>query len=992
MTLTIPSGSELSFKRSLMALFIIIILISLISITAIYYSETSKQIDDRFYKDLNQTEFFLKGASDRITKGQMLWESTYNKPLRTVSDLVIKEYESHSRDPSQIDLHYIINQTDPDYRNRIDILIINSSGVVEYSSNLNDLYLDFRKWVSFNKTITDIRMNDSFRLDRVVRGFDTNKPWRIFAYQPTPDHRFLVEIAYNIFNDYQTERNELSLNALVNQVMNQDSRVLELDLIGSTGMIMSEVDEIPIPAHPDVANISMELYAIHGSRDIYDDENQTLTRYFFIESGDRTSPASEYIDYIARMVFKTSEYHKEKGYLLSLTISLLLISILLSSLLAFLFSRFLFSPIESLLEDLDVIAEGDLDHHIRPSRHQELNRIAQTTSSMIDSIRRNISSLATSEKRYYSLFSNASDAIILWDGEKIIHANPAAYTMFGWDTQKESLEYLLNCSSLITSLVGSTHENDKEWEQSTNISRKGKLIVNIRKVPLILDDVSLDLLQIRDITEEKRMHDEIHQLADIVRNTRAGIIAGPIERPDTVNDAYVSMHGFSSEEALENGFFGPVHSDSQGDIPVWIRMASDTGHSTGEAIRVRKDGTQFPALHDLTIITNSHGEKYLILNIQDITYQLQLWKLTLEKESLSDSLRLLNSILAHLPDPTFVIDTRGRILAWNRAMEDYSQTPMQELMTGEKTYSCAVYKNQRPILIDKILDSALDISKYYSNVKYENGVISAELEHITSTGVNRHEWAVAGPLYDSKGNLVGAIETIRDITDLKFALKKQSELNNKLMLLSSLTRHDIRNKVTIIDGFRFFAETETNDPKVTEILSHQKKAVADIGKLIDFSKTYEEIGIHEPSWHNVRQLFDWAVRQVAIELNYSCDIPPLELYSDALIKQVFYNLVENSTRHGVNVTCIRLSFESNAEEGLLQYEDNGGGIPDDDKDKIFLRGYGKNTGLGLFLIKEVLAITDISISEEGTYGTGVRFVFHIPHNRYRVGDTGKGES
>ena len=323
-----------------MALFIIIILISLISITAIYYSETSKQIDDRFYKDLNQTEFFLKGASDRITKGQMLWESTYNKPLRTVSDLVIKEYESHSRDPSQIDLHYIINQIDPDYRDRIDILIINSSGVVEYSSNLNDLYLDFRKWGSFNKTITDIRMNDSFRLDRVVRGFDTNKPWRIFAYQPTPDHRFLVEIAYNIFNDYQTERNELSLNALVNQVMNQDSRVLELDLIGSTGMIMSEVDEIPIPAHPDVANISMELYAIHGSRDIYDDENQTLTKYFFIESGDRTSPASEYIDYIARMVFKTSEYHKEKGYLLSLTISLLLISILLSSLLAFLFSRF----------------------------------------------------------------------------------------------------------------------------------------------------------------------------------------------------------------------------------------------------------------------------------------------------------------------------------------------------------------------------------------------------------------------------------------------------------------------------------------------------------------------------------------------------------------------------------------------------------------------------------------------------------------------------
>ncbi|WP_214035953.1 PAS domain S-box protein, partial [Methanospirillum sp.] len=141
----------------------------------------------------------------------------------------------------------------------------------------------------------------------------------------------------------------------------------------------------------------------------------------------------------------------------------------------------------------------------------------------------------------------------------------------------------------------------------------------------------MSLIQIRDITEEKRMHEEIHRLADIVRNTQAGIMAGPIQSPDIVNEAYASMHGCTEEEAIKGGFFGPIHPDYKDAVPAWMKVAEEKGNMTGEATRIRKDGTEFPALHNLTMVSNNHGDKYLILNIQDISDQIQVWKLTLEK-------------------------------------------------------------------------------------------------------------------------------------------------------------------------------------------------------------------------------------------------------------------------------------------------------------------------------------------------------------------------
>ena len=105
-----------------------------------------------------------------------------------------------------------------------------------------------------------------------------------------------------------------------------------------------------------------------------------------------------------------------------------------------------------------------------------------------------------------------------------------------------------------------------------------------------------------------------------------------------------------------------------------------------------------------------------------------------------------------------------------------------------------------------------------------------------------------------------------------------------------------------------------------------------------------------------------------------------------MIGKVFYNLVENSARHGRDLTRIRVSCVQRADELILVYEDDGGGIPSSSREFVFDQGFGENTGLGLFLIREILAITGMRISETGEGGTGVRFEIRVPAGRFRTPD------
>jgi len=109
------------------------------------------------------------------------------------------------------------------------------------------------------------------------------------------------------------------------------------------------------------------------------------------------------------------------------------------------------------------------------------------------------------------------------------------------------------------------------------------------------------------------------------------------------------------------------------------------------------------------------------------------------------------------------------------------------------------------------------------------------------------------------------------------------------------------------------------------------------------------------------------------------DCHGLTVLADSLLQHLFYNLIHNSLKHGEKVSQIRVYYEEAGKDKLkLVYEDDGIGIPKNEKEKIFTEGYGKGTGYGLYLIKKMCEVYGWTIKETGKQGKGAQFTITIP--------------
>ena len=143
--------------------------------------------------------------------------------------------------------------------------------------------------------------------------------------------------------------------------------------------------------------------------------------------------------------------------------------------------------------------------------------------------------------------------------------------------------------------------------------------------------------------------------------------------------------------------------------------------------------------------------------------------------------------------------------------------------------------------------------------------------------------------------------------------------------------------------------------------------------MIRFTKDYEKIGIRAPVWQDLSALVNSAEKGVIPgQVTIKNDLPAgMEVFADPLIVKVFFNLIDNAMRHGGDqITTIRFSFEACNGDRIIVCEDDGDGVATEDKEKIFLRGFGKNTGFGLPISREILEITGITIKENRSAGQG----------------------
>ena len=243
-----------------------------------------------------------------------------------------------------------------------------------------------------------------------------------------------------------------------------------------------------------------------------------------------------------------------------------------------------------------------------------------------------------------------------------------------------------------------------------------------------------------------------------------------------------------------------------------------------------------------------------------------------------------------------------------------------------------------------------------------------------------------GQITEQNRELNDLNEEMRSLNDqLKDSEAAFQIANKKLHLLSSITRHDIKNQLLALMGFIELSKEKSMDPEMQRYLEREETAAQAIQRQIEFTKNYEDIGVHAPMWQDIGVHVN-ALRTLIPpgEFEISVNVEGLEVLADPLLEKVFENLIDNSRRHGDRVRHISFSSMQYGQDNLaIVYEDDGIGVHEEEKERIFEKGFGKNTGLGLFLSREILAITGLTIKESGIYGKGVRFEILVPKGKFR---------
>lgn len=214
------------------------------------------------------------------------------------------------------------------------------------------------------------------------------------------------------------------------------------------------------------------------------------------------------------------------------------------------------------------------------------------------------------------------------------------------------------------------------------------------------------------------------------------------------------------------------------------------------------------------------------------------------------------------------------------------------------------------------------------------------------------------------------------------------EARKKLSMLNSLTFDEIKNAVFSVNGFIDLAMNEVAGTKAADFLKRSGKIMHSVLRSMQSAKKFQDLGIGKPVWQDANIALLNAISHLDFtRIKRNVGLEGLEIYADPLLEDVFFILMENILLHGTGATDVRIQFREGPEGLTISIEDNGPGIVKPDKEKIFNRDYNLKGGRGLFLAREILAITDITIRETGEPGAGARFEIGVPKHGYRL--TGK---
>jgi len=474
-----------------------------------------------------------------------------------------------------------------------------------------------------------------------------------------------------------------------------------------------------------------------------------------------------------------------------------------------------------------------------------------------------------------------------------------------------------------------------------------------------------------------------------------------------VNDAACKLFGRPREEIIGQTAYDLFPTKEMADIS-WEKDEDvfKTGkENVNEETNTYAPGITRTVLVKKTLYEDKAGNKFLVGVTRDITDRKKA------EADLRKSTNFLADIVNFLPDATLVIDKAGRVIAWNHAIEAISGINACDMLgKGDYEYSVPFYGERRPILINLVLQRQKEFEDLYDHIERRDGALEGEAYMPNMKGGAVYLYGRAAVLYDSSGEVFGAIESIRDITDRKHAeeeLRKAKEAAEKAAeakaeFLANMS-HEIRtplNAVVGLTGLLLSADlTAEQRDYIETIKSSGDSLLAVINDILDFSK------IEGGKMELENQPFDMqsclkasidlvaakaAEKKIALSYRFEDNVPLTVMGDVTRLRQVLVNLLSNAVKFTDSGDVVALVsarwLDFGQHEIHFAVKDTGIGIPGDRLDRLFqsfsqidsstTRKYG-GTGLGLAISKRLVELMGGKVWAESEPGKGSAFHFTI---------------
>jgi PAS domain S-box-containing protein len=408
--------------------------------------------------------------------------------------------------------------------------------------------------------------------------------------------------------------------------------------------------------------------------------------------------------------------------------------------------------------------------------------------------------LSVTEIKQKALYDLSADAIVLMDLEKgVVSGNPACWALFGCKNEEEFSQKMYEMWSpklqpdgvpsrvkakKMVAMVLKEGTYSFEWKYQR--ANGEEFLANVSLVKMDLEGRTFLQATLHDITEQRWTQEELlksdRRFMDVLYASSDAMLLIDNGKFVDCNDAAVRMLRYPNKEAFSMSspwdISPPVQPDGRSSMEKAVEMedaAIQHGTHRFEWILQKADGETFPVEVTLTAII-AQGKNQILCVWRDITEQKRAQK------ALEDSERRLATIIDLLPDATFAIDREGHVIAWNHAIEKITGVPASEMLgKGDYAYAVPLYGKPQPMVINMVLGGHDERWKDYDFVDREGThVIAQRFVPGLRGGQGAYVWGVVAPLSDSEGNIIGAIESFRDITEQKQAQKALEESERRL--------------------------------------------------------------------------------------------------------------------------------------------------------------------------------------------------------------------